>query len=201
MINHPTSLPLLEELRGACVLVRPYRPEDAEALFEAIDESREHIGRWLSWPDTYVTVHDARLSIARWRMQYMLREKFTCCICAHDGSEGEERFVGSCALTPLDWDLSYYSLGYWVRASATGRGYVTEAARLLLAWAFTHYQAQRIEITCDERNNASAAVARRLGFVQEARLRNHRPTVTGQPRNTLVFSLLPHEYQAMYAAQ
>ena len=193
-IEHPTSLPLLDELRGKRVLVRPYRSADAEALYAAVEESREHVGRWLAWPQSYSSVHDAHLSIARWKMRHFLREDFTCCIYALDGTEHGGQFVGSCSLRPVEWSIGYFALGYWVRASASGRGYVTEAARLLITWAFRQYQAQRVEITCDERNLASAAVARRLGFVQEACLRNSRPTMTGQPRNTLVFSLLRDEH-------
>lgn len=196
LIEHPTSLPLLDELRSERVLVRPYRSADAEALYAAVEESREHVGRWLAWPQSYSSVHDAHLSIARWKMRHFLREDFTCCIYALDGAEPGGRFVGSCSLRPVEWSIGYFALGYWVRASASGRGYVTEAARLLIAWAFQQYQAQRVEITCDERNLASAAVARRLGFVQEACLRNSRPTIMGQPRNTLVFALLRDEYDA-----
>ncbi len=38
-----TLIPVFEELRSERVLVRPYRVSDAEALKEAVDESREHI--------------------------------------------------------------------------------------------------------------------------------------------------------------
>ncbi len=42
-VEHLTLLPLFEELRGERVVVRPYRIEDAEALKEAVEESREHL--------------------------------------------------------------------------------------------------------------------------------------------------------------
>ena len=40
-----TLLSFCEELRGERVLVRPYQESDAQSLFEAIAESREHRGR------------------------------------------------------------------------------------------------------------------------------------------------------------
>jgi RimJ/RimL family protein N-acetyltransferase len=68
---------------------------------------------------------------------------------------------------------------------------MTEAARLLTDFAFNSLNARRVEIQCDERNTHSANVARRLGYVQEGRLRNETLAPDGAVRNTLVFSKIP----------
>jgi hypothetical protein len=39
----PTLIDLPDELVGSRVLLRPYRAADAEQVFAAIDESREHL--------------------------------------------------------------------------------------------------------------------------------------------------------------
>jgi RimJ/RimL family protein N-acetyltransferase len=56
-------------------------------------------------------------------------------------------------------------IGYWLRSDETGRGLVTEAARAVLDVARTVPQFGQVEIRCDARNAASAAVPPRLGFV------------------------------------
>jgi len=56
-------------------------------------------------------------------------------------------------------------IGYWLRSDWTGRGLVTEAARAVLDVAIALSQVSLVEIRCDARNGASAAVPRRLGFV------------------------------------
>ena len=55
-------------------------------------------------------------------------------------------------------------LGYWLRADATGRGFVTEGAHAMLAVAAALPHVSCVEVRCDARNAPSAAIPRRLGF-------------------------------------
>ena len=41
--TYRTLMPLFEQLQGERVVVRPYREGDAQALFEAVAESRDHL--------------------------------------------------------------------------------------------------------------------------------------------------------------
>ncbi len=60
-LNHfRTQVKLFDELAGERVLVRPYRVEDAEALREAVEESREHIRAWLPFADAHQTIEETR---------------------------------------------------------------------------------------------------------------------------------------------
>ena len=81
-------------------------------------------------------------------------------------------YVGGSGLHRIDWSVPNVEIGYWIRTRFEGRGFVTEAAALLAAFAFDTLQAQRVRIRCDAANARSAAVPRRLGFVHEATLRN-----------------------------
>lgn len=92
---------------------------------------------------------------------------------------------------PDGWDVPAFSIGYWVRASEQGRGYVTEAVRTLTAYVFEVLRAQRIEIVCDARNTRSIAVAERVGFVREGRLRNLWRRADGTLPDEVVYALTP----------
>ena len=60
-LNHfRTQVKLFDELAGERVIVRPYRVEDAEALREAVEESREHIRAWLPFADAHQTIEETR---------------------------------------------------------------------------------------------------------------------------------------------
>jgi RimJ/RimL family protein N-acetyltransferase len=179
--------PLFDELRGKRVLVRPYQPQDAEALFEAVDESRLEFDPWIRFGLRQKTLEQSRDWINRMIARWTLREELAVGI----WELATGRLLGDSNLRPLDWEVPSFNLGYWLRTSATGQGFMTEAAQLLVDFAFTSLQANRIEISCDEENKASAAVARRLGFEQEARLRNHRRGTDKTLRNMLVFSRIP----------
>ena len=185
-----TLVPLFEELRGPRVVVRPYRPEDAQALFEAVAESRDHIRPWLPFADAHQSIEETLDWINRQRAAWILRENMTLSIWdAQDGS----RFLGGTGLHVRDWTIRYFEIGYWLRKSAEGKGYMAEAVQLLVDFALNTLGANRLEIQCDERNERSAAVARRLGFVQEGLMRNDSPGPDGDLRNTLIFSLIPSD--------
>ncbi len=187
--NYHTLLPLFDELQGERVLIRPYRESDAQALMEAVSESREHIRPWLPFADAHQTVEESRDWIIHQQAKVLLREDMTFSL----WDTGGTHFVGGIGLHPHNWKARSFEIGYWLRVSATGHGYVTEAVKLLTEYLFTHLAANRIMIRCDARNTQSAAVAQRLGFVLEGQLRNEGVDTSGGLRDTLVFALIPSD--------
>jgi RimJ/RimL family protein N-acetyltransferase len=184
-----TLIPLFEELRGERVLVRPYRVEDAEELRAAVEESREHVRPWLPFADLHQKVEETRDWILRGVAKRTLREDINCGIWDLEGW----RFLGGVGLHSRNWDTGYFEIGYWLRRSAEGHGYISEAVRLVTDYLFTAWHATRVEIRCDARNTRSANVARRLGFLEEAHLRNHRRSSDGTLCDTLVFARIPSD--------
>jgi ribosomal-protein-alanine N-acetyltransferase len=59
------------------------------------------------------------------------------------------------------------SLGYYVGAAYSGRGYMTEGLSLVLDQAFTVLELHRIECNIQPANEASIALIKRLGFRKE----------------------------------
>jgi RimJ/RimL family protein N-acetyltransferase len=185
--TYRTQIALFDELRGERVLVRPYQLDDAEAMRAAVDESREHVRPWLPFADAHQTVAEARDWIAHGMADWLLRENFAMSI----WELASGRYLGGIGLHIRDWAIGYFEIGYWLRASAEGHGYLTEAARLLIPFAARGLRANRLEIRCDAPNVRSAAVAERLGFTREAELRNNLRAPDGSPRTTLVYGLIP----------
>ena len=99
--------------------------------------------------------------------------------------------VGCCGLD--DWSKADVAqFGYWLAASARGRGYATRAVILLTRWLF-ELGAARVFLTIIAENEASAAVARRAGFVHEGTMRAHA-IWQGQRCDVMWFAALPHEW-------
>ena len=63
-----------------------------------------------------------------------------------------------------------YEIHYWLQTDSTGRGYVTEAAQALIAWARDALGARRILLNAGMENRRSLAVAERLGFTRDGEL-------------------------------
>jgi RimJ/RimL family protein N-acetyltransferase len=187
-LNHfRTQVKLFAELAGERVLVRPYRVEDAEALREAVEESREHIRAWLPFADAHQTTEETRDWITHRVADWLLREDIgTGIFLREDGA-----FLGGLGLHPRSWEIGFFEIGYWLRASAEGHGYMREAVSLLIEFAARDLLASRLEIRCDARNARSAGVAESLGFKREGHIRNGLHAPTGGMRDTLIFGLIP----------
>jgi RimJ/RimL family protein N-acetyltransferase len=193
--RHPTLIPLPDEWRTERIVIRPYRATDAEGLFAAIDESRATLAPWLPWVDHHERADDTRdfclRSLANWIARTTLEVGI---FDAHDGTP-----LGATGFPRLDWRARTFEIGYWLRLSTTGHGYISEAVRELTRFAFAELAANRVEIRCDARNERSRHVAERLGFLREGCLRSNELDPTGQPRDTLVFALIPEDYRRVSA--
>jgi len=187
--RHPTLITLPDELRSPRLVLRPYCATDAGQIFVAVDESRTHLRPWMAWVDSHTSVDDSRDWCARCAANWLLRADLTVGIFAVAGG----RYLGCVSLHDPDWELRAFGIGYWLRASAIGRGYATEAVCMLVDLAFGSLAARRVELRCDARNGPSRQVAERVGFVLEGQLRNAFLAPDGQPADELVFALTPDD--------
>jgi ribosomal-protein-serine acetyltransferase len=187
----PTLIDLPAELRGPRFLLRPYRADDAEQLFAAIDESRDHLRPWVTWVDNNRSVDDVRDYCIRSHANWLLRTELPLGI--FDAVSG--RYLGGTGLHDLDWQQRAFEVGYWLRVTAIGHGYATESTRLLVDFALSHLQARRITLRCDARNDASRRVAERSGFTLEGRLRNVRCAPDGSISDELIYAIVSEDQE------
>jgi RimJ/RimL family protein N-acetyltransferase len=180
-------IPLPDELRSERLMLRPYRPEDAAALAAAVEESRARLREWLDWVDRFDGPDDALYYVTGAAHDWARRhDLFFGIFTVMSG-----RYLGNVGLHNIDWTIRSFEIGYWLRDSAEGHGFMQEAVRRLTDFAFEELAANRVEIRCDPRNVRSRRVAERLGFVCEGCLRNSRRDPRGRARDTLVYALVP----------
>ncbi len=189
----PLRIELPEQLVGERVLLRPWRESDAIGLWEAIDSSRESLGEWMPWVVDYRTPDDAAPLIRRMRSWWLMRQDLVVGIF----DKGSGQVLGGSGLHRIDWRIRRFEIGYWLRDSAVGHGYVTEAVRVLTRFAFEQLEANRVEIRMDPQNTRSRAIPVRLAYVYEGRLRQSIPDVHGAPRDADVFALTRHDYHTL----
>jgi RimJ/RimL family protein N-acetyltransferase len=175
------------------LLVRSPAPGDGPELFAAVRESRKELEPWMPWVSHHETVEDSEESARRGWVEFLERKDLRM----HLFLRGTKTLVGSSGLHRIDWDVPRFEIGYWLRTSFAGRGYVTEAVRGISAFAFDALGAKRLEIKCDSTNEKSVRVAERCGFRLEGELRNNERNPRGELRNTLVFSMLPEESERL----
>ena len=184
-------------IRSERLLIRCYDPADAAALKEAIDASLEHLRPWMPWANAEPQTLEEKVALLRgFRGRFDLGEDFVYGVFDPGGNEvlggtGLHTRLGEGAL----------EIGYWIRASRIGEGLATELSAALTRVAFELCGVDRVEIRVDPANERSAAVPRKLGFVEEATLRRRLPAGEDEePRDVVVFTLFRDRFAGTPAA-
>jgi RimJ/RimL family protein N-acetyltransferase len=105
-------------------------------------------------------------------------------------------YIGNISIFDLNEKSKSGEIGYWLVSNQTRKGYVTEAVKVLEKEFFENHDLNRIQIKCDERNEASFGVAKKCGYIFEGKYRQDNYSQYFKDfRNTLVYSKLKSEYQ------
>ncbi|GLX77285.1 GCN5 family N-acetyltransferase [Thalassotalea insulae] len=105
------------------------------------------------------------------------------------------KVIGTTRLCNADSDHRRIEIGYtWYSKSYQRTAVNTEAKLLLLTHAFERLKVIAVEFRTHWHNLASRAAIARLGAKQDGVLRNHRIHSNGEYRDTVVFSIIEHEW-------
>ncbi len=165
--------------------LRPLRPRDAEAFFEAIAESTPDLCRWFHWCHAGYSRAEALAFTSSRPAVRESGEQFDFAVEAVSG----RRLVGAVGVNRIDRPNAVANIGYWIRTGATGHGYATLALGLATRFGFDTLGLGRLEVLCAVDNRASIRVAEKSGFTREGTLRD-RFVLGGSPRDAVLLSLL-----------
>lgn len=169
--------------------LRPPTLDLVEPLQKALSESYLLHHHFLDWvePEPSILSVTANMNVAK--EQFALKaNELRFFILRRDNNE----LVGSISLHIRDMGVPYYEIGYWVRNSAKGKGYITESVLMLTDYAFIHLNAVRVEIRTAAKNKKSIAVAERAGFKLEATLQNACRSMS-RLDDMLIYCRISHE--------
>lgn len=183
------STPILRDfpaqLETARLLLRAPQAGDGLEAYTAVQDSLEELRPWMPWACETLTPETQEAVMRRAHADFVARTDLMFLIFR----KGADTMVGATGLHRIDWRVPRFEIGYWLRTSCTGQGYMTETVHALVAFTFDTLGAHRVEIRCDENNTRSAAVARRCGFELEGILRhNARHHLTDDLLNMMVFA-------------
>jgi RimJ/RimL family protein N-acetyltransferase len=85
-----------------------------------------------------------------------------------------------------------WEIGYAVLSDHQGKGYCTEALKLLLSFAFDELKAHKVVAMCNDENIASSKVMKKIGMTKEGTFREEY-LLNGKWVNQLFFSILQSE--------
>ncbi|KLV00426.1 GNAT family N-acetyltransferase [Photobacterium aphoticum] len=159
--------------------------ENQPLMLEAILESQNELSIFLPWVPYALTeaesIENTKQAISNFdnfegELRYSIIEKDT------------GRFLGAIGLIIRDKTVPFFEIGYWLRTSSVGYGFISEAVKAVEKYAFEELNANRIEIKAAEHNLKSRSVAERSGYVFEGLLRNERRLPSGELSGTAIYA-------------
>lgn len=145
------------------LLIRLPQPGDAEAVFDAINASKQDLKKWLPFAQNDQTLEETKVNVKEAHIKFLQREDLRMHIFQRDTNE----FIGSTGLHRIDWEVPKFEIGYWIDTRQSRKGYITEAVQGLTDFAFDELNANRVEIQCDAKNIKSRSIPERLGYQLE----------------------------------
>ncbi len=184
MAVEPIMLDVPSEMESERLIMRPPRPGDGERINAVVRECATELERWMSWanptPEPAATEKWCREAASK----FTSREALHYIVHLRDS----DTIIGFCGIHRLNWDVPMFEIGYWLRTSHCGRGYMTEAVTRLVRMAFDNLGANRVEIRVDVKNDRSRRVAERLGFKLDGILRSDARGAEKELRDTCIYS-------------
>jgi RimJ/RimL family protein N-acetyltransferase len=171
--------------------LRPLEFKDVYEMKAAIDESKEHLLKWMAWAKHEPEDIDKKLERIRNR-----RAEFDSDEAYQYGMflQGSDKLLGVISLMKRIGEGAM-EIGYWLRGDSINKGYMLEAASALVKIAFGLQDVERLEIHCDIENTKSAAIPQKLGFTHEATIRRNEKKDDGSRKKSMIWVLFKEEYE------
>lgn len=139
--------------------------QDVEELFVLTINSMEQLKEWLPLIAYNTKIEDTENFIKSTMVQFAENNGFQAGI----WSNGE--LAGVIGFHKIDWRNKSTSIGYWLGKGFEGSGLMTKACKALVNYAIIELKLNRVEIRAAVENTKSQAIPKRLGFIQEGRIR------------------------------
>ncbi len=191
--SSPTRPEEVQLLRGTLVRLAAWEPEqDAKAYASWSDDIR-FVRLGFDSPARPLSVGEARANLERRMTLWPESVEFAVRPLEGEGLLGEAR------LYDIQWNHRTAVAGLGIgRPDDWGKGYGTDVMRLLLRYGFDELNLHRIWLDTFGYNERAIAMYRRLGFVEEGRLREHLER-DGRRYDVVLMGMLRDEYETSAA--
>ena len=136
------------------LLLRPFRIDDAQAMFDGWT-SDDEVTKYVTWP-THRSVETTRALLEHWVAEYEQPERLNFAIVLKE----EEKLIGG--IDVVRYEDGAPVLGYTLSRPYWNRGYMTEACRCVLDYLFTRGYAE-VRIDAMVENIGSNRVIQKCG--------------------------------------
>lgn len=166
-----------------------FRIQDAEELYAYAKDP--DVGPHAGWKP-HESVEESRMIIEG---MFIPTGAFSIRLKDEKGKRG--KLIGSIALEADRFrpDARSREIGYSLARNEWGKGYMTEAVREIIRYAFEELNMEILTICTSPVNKRSQRVAEKNHFQYEGKIRKAYRIYTGQLRDSFVFSLTKEEWE------
>jgi RimJ/RimL family protein N-acetyltransferase len=189
-LEPPPLLPLrlTAPIRTERLILRPFVPDDLDALFDI--QSRPEVARYLYWsPRDHAGAAESLQQ--KLKNQSIEAEGDILNLAAVRADGGP--LIGDLMLRYASATHQQAEVGYILHPDAQGHGFATEATRALVDLAFRELRAHRVFGQIDARNHPSGRVLERVGLRREAHLVANE-WVKGEWTDEVIYAVLASEW-------
>jgi RimJ/RimL family protein N-acetyltransferase len=195
---HRMLLDIPAQLETERLILRPYRSGDGQAYYEMCLRNKDHLLAYESDNPVHRihTPEEAEILVRQFSAEWISRDAFFLGVWDRSNPT---TFVAQIYIGVVTWELPEFILGYFVDEEHEGQGFVTEAVKAALKFAFLSLQAYRVRLCCNDTNVRSYQVAERCGFVREGHLRQTQKRVMfpdGSFSGEYIYGILRSEFEA-----
>src|SRR5271168_2431593 len=144
------------------LLIRPPILGDGVALNEAIIESYENLRNNMAWAKEKPSLDDSEEIVRQAAANWILKKDEEPYLPLFMFDLKNNHFIGATGFHHISWDVPCLEMGYWIRNTGTGNGYMTEAINAITQYAIKQLGMKRVAITCDTENLKSRKIPERL---------------------------------------
>lgn len=179
--------PIPHHIESERLILSLVTPSDLPDLYSI--NTDDAVTRYLPY-ESWKSFADAEAWLGRHDKRHRERESYQCAIRLRDSG----RTIGNCLVFRFDTTAACAEVGYLLGREYWGQGYMQEALRLWIAFAFNRLGLRRLEAEIDARNDASARVLERCGFEREGFARQ-RWADKNELSDSAYYGLLNPDYQ------
>jgi ribosomal-protein-alanine N-acetyltransferase len=172
-----------ERIQTKHLLLRKPQMEDAPAIFHGYAQDPE-VTRYLVWKP-HRNIRETEEFLLACGQLWRTGKDYAYAITLKD----DENLIGMFGLHPMKFKLE---VGYVLARPYWGKGYMTEALRTMVDWAFTQPDIFRVQAFCDVDNISSARVMEKAGMEREGLLRRYvlHPNISDEPRDAYLYAIV-----------
>jgi [ribosomal protein S5]-alanine N-acetyltransferase len=178
-----TVMKMPEQLSTDRLILRIPRMEDARAIFDGWAQDLEVV-RYLTWRP-HKSMEETKRFVISCLSAWETLSRFPYMITLNESDE---------VIGMIDPRIQPHQMGigYGLARAYWGRGYMPEATRAVIDWAFQQPSIYRVYATTDVENVASQRVLEKVGMQCEGVLRKYiiHPNISNIPRDSYIYAAI-----------